>query len=692
MATSDIEYLARQVVALQRAQSAATKATQLPSTSVRLVDGTDAYITDGIEASIDLGVDVGMISDQTESITDIADSLIDYTTDEDDWRVIVAETGTIGWDLSEYAADLANQIEIDLDAAKADLANANLQLDKVKTDLEAAQQDLIAAQEDIAGAVAVAGTKSRVHYKPSTDGPSLEGNAVGDTWFVTDDSNKIRTWDGTAWVDKALGTNAFSDLAITDAKIATLDAAKITTGYLNADRIESLSITTGKLAAGAITTDKLTANAVTADKIAANTITAREIAALSITGDKLVANSITGDKIVANTITGDKLMANSVEAIHLKADAIDGRTIRGVTIEGGTLSLMGLSGTGSDEVGAGPTSTQVARDRWYFETSGSVSSPVTWSTDGQFTLTAKASKPGSFVRLAWEPPQMGGIVINGKIDFSSDVPAYFTHPGTGLAVPMTAGTWYTIEYESSIGMWETGLVLPISNLDTPTISVRRAEFKYESTNESYARLFRTNYGAPELNLSQGGVDDAVIKLTTRDLSIETQNERTYLDEFGLNLVSHLTDHNANFMLGVDGNATLYASQNLNIDMPAGAALTSSRGLKALWTGAWFVGETQTVNFRERLSAQVNGIILEFKRYTGGAVANEQMFYAHIPKSHGANNAGRGVMVNVPTWDSANSGKSPEFKYFYVRDTNLSGHAANGTGLAANHVLTAVYGY
>lgn len=72
----------------------------------------------------------------------------------------------------------------------------------------------------------------------------------GDSWWDTDDSFKMYSWNATSklWVAKQLGTNAFADLSISNAKIGAVDAGKISTGFLDvANRIEAGSIYTDKM-------------------------------------------------------------------------------------------------------------------------------------------------------------------------------------------------------------------------------------------------------------------------------------------------------------------------------------------------------------------------------------------------------------------------------------------------------------
>lgn len=99
------------------------------------------------------------------------------------------------------------------------------------------------------------------------------------------------------------------DATITSAKIASLDAGKITTGSLSADRIAAGTITATKLSftplqPGSAASD-INNNLTTIDgsKISTGTLTANKIVAGSITADRLVVNGITTDRIGSNQIT-----------------------------------------------------------------------------------------------------------------------------------------------------------------------------------------------------------------------------------------------------------------------------------------------------------------------------------------------------------------------------------------------------
>ena len=205
---------------------------------------------------------------------------------------------------------------------------------------------------------------------------------------------------GTGWIDSAMigegvvGTVQISDGSITDAKIVSLTANKLTAGRIDAGEIEVVnlkaenitvgkingkqiaegsissenlgesSVTTEKVSDGAITERLIAADAVTAEKIVAEAITAREIATNAITSNKILAGAVTADKIdVANlfaqeatatklTITGESTL-NDVTAKNLTVTGdssfegdIVAKTLKllqdGLTLEFGTANVQGL--------------------------------------------------------------------------------------------------------------------------------------------------------------------------------------------------------------------------------------------------------------------------------------------------------------------------------------------------------------
>ena len=149
-----------------------------------------------------------------------------------------------------------------------------------------------------------------------------------------------------------LATDGFiNNLKVTSAQMVSIDAAKITTGTLSAERIlitgsdpsnpnsKPLLLTLNNL--GELVSEKvdsldgyiLTNNTVHAEKIIAESITAREIATGAITADKILAGSITSASgliadLDAGDITTGTLDASKVAITNLSASSITAGELR----------------------------------------------------------------------------------------------------------------------------------------------------------------------------------------------------------------------------------------------------------------------------------------------------------------------------------------------------------------------------
>ena len=84
-------------------------------------------------------------------------------------------------------------------------------------------------------------------YRQTTQ-PTGASYATGDTWFDSDDGNKIYRYDGTAWVAVQLGGNGLANINANSINTGTLNASLVTVSNLDAG-----SITTGTLSAITIT-------------------------------------------------------------------------------------------------------------------------------------------------------------------------------------------------------------------------------------------------------------------------------------------------------------------------------------------------------------------------------------------------------------------------------------------------------
>lgn len=122
---------------------------------------------------------------------------------------------------------------------------------------------IASASNAATAAQASADGKTTTFHGPTQ--PSTVNRKIGDTWFDTDDDNKIYVWNGTptpSWTATTFGNNAIADFAVTNAKIAngtiqsakigSVDAGSMTLGILAADRIGANTIGVEKLTVGSM--------------------------------------------------------------------------------------------------------------------------------------------------------------------------------------------------------------------------------------------------------------------------------------------------------------------------------------------------------------------------------------------------------------------------------------------------------
>ena len=306
----------------------------------------------------------------------------------------------------------------------------------------AANAATIAAQEAETAATAAQTTangKNKI-VRSTADASGTTGYTAGDLWWkmasTSAASNVLDQWtfDGTQWNKNAL----------TNAVIATLDAAKITTGYLAADRIEAASIAGTKIAAGTIEAVNIAAATITGAKIAAETITAGNIAAATITADQIAGATITAAEIAAGTITATEIAAETITAAEIAADSITVDRLTAGTLTAFTLRTSSgarrvtISATNnaisftesSSVVGwVGPASTSgVVMHYGSTFTPGVTAYPNAYVSSGDARI---AYSSGIYVQVA-----SGGVTMNGDV-YTLD--SFYNQDPT--TTTNTANTW-----------------------------------------------------------------------------------------------------------------------------------------------------------------------------------------------------------------------------------------------------------
>jgi hypothetical protein len=101
--------------------------------------------------------------------------------------------------------------------------------------------------------------------------------------------------------------------------------------------------------------------------------------------------------------------------------------------------------------------------------------------------------------------------------------------------------------------------------------------------------------------------------------------------------------------------------------------------KILWSGGMYMQESHTIALSEAISAQTNGVVLVFSRYSSGAAKDYNWSTHFVPKAMVSNYNGGGQLFLMSSDGSFDVMAS---KYLYIEDEEIRGHANNtktGTG-------------
>ena len=120
----------------------------------------------------------------------------------------------------------------------AAIADDAVTLAKVGADLQSFMDGInnkaLAAQTSADG-------KNTVFYQSTQ--PPTNGRKIGDTWFKTDDGNKVYRWNGTAWAAMPFGAGAIEDNIISAEKLTSTISNKLDTAASDAVTAKSAAAT-----------------------------------------------------------------------------------------------------------------------------------------------------------------------------------------------------------------------------------------------------------------------------------------------------------------------------------------------------------------------------------------------------------------------------------------------------------------
>lgn len=108
--------------------------------------------------------------------------------------------------------------------------------------------------------------------------------------------------------------------------------------------------------------------------------------------------------------------------------------------------------------------------------------------------------------------------------------------------------------------------------------------------------------------------------------------------------------------------------------------------KKIWSGAWYMGENQSINPSLPLDQCLSGWLFLYQPYNTSTSLgdNWDLNYVFVPKTHIVEFGGRAVVHHLETLNGAKYNK-----YIYISNTQILGHKNNNTA-SKTFVLTRVY--
>ena len=177
-------------------------------------------------------------------------------------------------------------------------------------------------RKQIKYAIQSADGKTTNYYSPEP--PYTKDGKTGDTWFDTDDDNKMYTWDGEKWVSMQFGFDAIKDKAIRTTKIGD--------NAVTWEQIANLAVTAEKLADAAVTAEKIKDAAINGTKIEAAAIETAHIQNGAINTACIANAAITGALIENGSIGNAHITNGAISSAKIQNGAITNSLIENAAI------------------------------------------------------------------------------------------------------------------------------------------------------------------------------------------------------------------------------------------------------------------------------------------------------------------------------------------------------------------------
>ena len=405
----------------------------------------------------------------------------------------------------------------------------------------------------------------------------------------------------------------------------TSPAARTETVNVVIDNVSDLE----KVLADVVTTDEL--NAAKAD------IANLKAADVTISNSLSAANADIDNLQATNVTIVERLDANDASIQNLQTNKLSAKDIEG------KYANIDFSNIGK------------AAMEYFYSNSGLIENVVV----GDGTITGK----------------LVGVTISGNLIEGNTVKA------EKLVIKGTDGLYY--------------------KLNTDGMKTEAEQTEYNSLNGSV--IIAKSITASKISVSDLVAFDATIggfNITDSSIysgvkeSIDNTTSGIYLDKHGQmaigdgnNFIRYYKDQNGEYHLEISAQSVVMSVAASELNEPQTKDLqtvlaeiqeTATGRNKILWSGEYYMSDTQTAILSEAISAQPHGIVLIWSYYKDGASDDSAFNSFFIPKQFVASHAGKGMSMFLTTGTM----ESAATKYIYVLDTSLKGHSNNNAASAA----------
>ncbi|HFI0700751.1 TPA: hypothetical protein ACGO3H_000186 [Streptococcus suis] len=235
--------------------------------------------------------------------------------------------------------------------------------------------------------------------------------------------------DGSVKIDGKLvhitGQTVIDDAAIASAKIASLDAGKITSGYISGERFRANSITAEKLKVDKALFDKLAADVANVKNFFANSVVATSLQTVTLSATQIQSGVLKSfnERTTFDLLTGKLTFKNGSPSIEFNSDksairrVTDGQSqfIKFASKDGGTYTTIGASRVALDELIGTATFTGIQIQSRSDARGGLIDKIYAYADE--FVVDGGGGQPDGFVfknRMAFYP-QSSGMLNLGRL-------------------------------------------------------------------------------------------------------------------------------------------------------------------------------------------------------------------------------------------------------------------------------------